>query len=284
MRRLRIEHLTEYRFAGPVQLLPHRLMVRPREDHNLRVISSRLEIQPIAVIHWQRDPLDNSIAVANFLGHTSSLRVLSEVVVEHYDDAPLNFVIEPYAAKTPFQYTSQELPTLAPFLVPSWPADAATVLQWVAAQGYGSGSHDTFSVLDQLNRAISNGLRYQTREAAGVQSPAQTLAQGGSCRDFAALFCEACRQLGFASRFVSGYHTSYANETDAGSTHAWAEVYLPGAGWKGFDPTAGVLTGSEHIAVAYAVHAEAVPPISGSYLGAAEPKPTLHVTVRVLAA
>lgn len=282
MRTLRIEHLTEYRFAAPVQLLPHRLMLRPREDHNLRVIASRLEIEPHAQLHWQRDPLDNSIAVARFQGFVSSLRILSDVRVEHYDEAPFDFVVEPYAVQMPFTYNDQELVNLTPFCAPSWAADEAAIAGWLTEQGYGGGVHDTLALLTTLNRAISNGLRYRVRDEAGVQSPKLTLTRGsGSCRDFAALFCEACRKLGLASRFVSGYHTSYADETGAGSTHAWAEVYLPGAGWKGFDPTAGVITGSEHIAVAYAAHPETVPPISGSYLGPGEPKPTLSVSVRV---
>lgn len=279
MRGLRIEHVTEYTFGQPVQLLPHRLMVRPREDHNVRVVSSRLEIAPQPQLHWHRDPLDNSIAVATFTGVATSLRIVSDVLVEHYDEAPLDFTIEAHAVQLPFSYSGQELINLTPFLASSWPGDRTAVSAWLGAHRYGRG---TFMALDHLNRAVANELRYLGREEAGVQSPARTLALGtGSCRDFAALFCEACRALGLASRFVSGYHTSYAHEVGTGSTHAWAEVYLPGAGWKGFDPTAGVLTGSEHIAVAYAVHAESVPPVSGSYLGPPALKPLLHVSVRV---
>lgn len=285
MRRLRIEHLTEYRFASAVQLLPHRLMLRPREDHNVRIVSSILDITPLAQLRWQRDPLDNSIAVASFRGPTSSLSVRSEVVVEHFDAAPLNFLVEPHAATTPFVYTDAELLSLAPFRAPSWPQDRASVTGWLSSQGHRSGVRDTFSVLDELNRSIPRLLRYASREEAGVQSPGLTLMRGtGSCRDFAALFLDACRELGFACRFVSGYHTSYANDVGPGSTHAWAEVYIPGPGWKGFDPTAGVVTGNEHIAVAFAVHPELVPPISGSYLGSAEPKPSLNVFVRVVGA
>jgi transglutaminase-like putative cysteine protease len=283
VRRLRIEHLTEYQFASEVQLLPHRLMLRPREDHNLRVIASRLEIEPQARVQWHRDPLDNSIAVASFSARSTSLRIVSDIVVEHYDETPLDFVIEPHAVRIPFQYSEQELVTLLPYLAPSWPAASTVVERWLGEQGYGGGTHDTLTVLSNINRKISNELRYEVREEAGVQSPTLTLQRiSGSCRDFAALFCEASRRLGFASRFVSGYHTSYANDAGAGSTHAWAEVYIPGAGWKGFDSTAGVITGSEHIAVAYAVHPEAVPPIAGSYLGAAMAAPTLRVVVRVL--
>jgi transglutaminase-like putative cysteine protease len=140
-------------------------------------------------------------------------------------------------------------------------------------------------VLDQLNRSIARELRYEWRDEPGVQSPSVTLARrSGSCRDFAALFVEACRYLRFAARFVSGYHTTYEREVGPGSTHAWAEVYLPGPGWKGFDPTGSVLTGSDHIATAVARHPEAVPPVSGSYLASGSASPTMHVSVRVLPA
>ena len=140
----------------------------------------------------------------------------------------------------------------------------------------------TFTVLDTFNRAIARDFRYQAREEQGVQSPAQTLAlQSGSCRDLAALFLDGCRLLGLASRFISGYHTSYANEQGPGSTHAWVEVYIPGPGWTGFDPTAGLVTGNEHIAVAVARHPEAVPPVAGSFLSATSLTPSLFVSVRV---
>lgn len=127
-------------------------------------------------------------------------------------------------------------------------------------------------------------LAYQVREAEGVQSPATTLASGsGSCRDFAALFIEACRYLGLAARFVSGYLHMPDDESGNASTHAWAEVYLPGPGWKGFDPTSGVVTGNQHIPVAVARHPEAVPPVSGSFIGPLGQAPSLKVAVRVAA-
>ncbi len=141
---------------------------------------------------------------------------------------------------------------------------------------------ETFALLDRMNRAIAGQFGYQMREEPGVQSPAQTLARNsGSCRDFASLFMEACRLLGLASRFVSGYLYTAATEADNASTHAWAEVYLPGAGWKGFDPTSGEVTGNRHIAVAVARHPEAVPPVAGSYLGPPDQPPSLSVAVRV---
>ena len=284
VRKLQIAHLTEYHFGSQVTLLPHRMLLRPRESHGLRIASSVLEISPTPAIRWQRDVLDNSVAVATFAAPASSLRVASQVVIEHYDEAPLDFVVEDYAAVHPFTYLLDEGAELAPMLSMAWPRDRAALDDGLRGLSLGSGRLETFVLLDQLNRAICRDFRYQAREEPGVQSPARTLSnRSGSCRDFAALFLEACRHLGLASRFVSGYHTNPAGEASAGSTHAWAEVYLPGPGWKGFDPTAGVVTGSEHIEVAVARHPEMVPPVAGSYVGPAAPRPTLRVSVRVLA-
>jgi transglutaminase-like putative cysteine protease len=282
VRRLQINHLTEYRFGSEVTLLPHRMLLRPRENHGLRIASSVLEVSPAHVIRWQRDAFDNSVAVATFTAPTTSLSVESLVVIEHYDEAPLDFVVEDHAATHPFTYRADEGADLAPLLSMAWPDDRPLVDQWLRGLSLGSRRLETFVLLDELNRSICRDFRYQAREEPGVQSPAQTLSRGsGSCRDFAALFLDSCRHLGLASRFVSGYHTSYASAVGAGSTHAWAEVYLPGPGWKGFDPTAGVVTGSEHIEVAVARHPETVPPVAGSYLGPADPRASMHVSVRV---
>jgi transglutaminase-like putative cysteine protease len=284
VRRLQIDHRTEYRFGSAVTLLPHRLLLRPRENHGLRVVSSTLAISPAHRIRWQRDAFDNSVAVASFTAPAAALSVESRVIIEHFDEAPFDFLVEEHAAFHPFAYLADEGADLAPLLPMSWPADRVAVDQWLRGLSLGSNRIETFVLLDLLNRAICRDFRYQGREEPGVQSPALTLSRGsGSCRDFAALFLDACRHLGLASRFVSGYHTSYASEAGGGSTHAWAEVYLPGPGWKGFDPTAGLLTSSEHIAVAVARHPETVPPVAGSYLGPPEPRPSMDVAVRVLA-
>lgn len=282
MRIRRIDHLTEYRFGSEVTLLPHRLLLRPRESHGLRIAASELAISPSYFIRWQRDVLDNSLAVVSFAAPAAILRIASQVTIEHYDDAPLDFIVEDDAAFHPFAYRAEELVLLAPLLTLAWPGDRPFIDRWLRGLSLGSSRIETFVLLDRLNRSICQAFRYQTREEPGVQPPALTLSRGsGSCRDFAALFLDACRHLGLASRFVTGYHTSYAHDSGAGATHAWAEVYLPGPGWKGFDPTAGVVTGNDHIPVAVARHPEAVPPVAGSYLGPAEPRPAMHVSVRV---
>lgn len=284
MRKRKIDHVTDYRFDSSVTFLPHRLLLRPRESHGLRIASSKLDVSPAHLIRWQRDALDNSVAVVSFTAPAATLHIASQVVIEHYDEEPLDFVVEEYAALHPFPYGSVDAPLLAPLCSLAWPDDRTTVERWLRRLGMGSNRVETFALLDELNRTISRDFRYQAREEPGVQSPARTLSLGsGSCRDLAALFIDATRQLGFASRFVTGYHTSNALEAGGGSTHAWAEVYLPGPGWKGFDPTGGVVTGSDHVSVAVAGHPETVPPVSGSYVGSTGGRPTMQVSVRVVA-
>jgi transglutaminase-like putative cysteine protease len=284
MQRLSIRHVTEYEFPAPVTLQPHRLLIRPRENHTLRIVSSALDIEPAHSIRWHRDPLDNSVAAVTFLAPSQRLRIASDIVVELYGDAPLDFLVEDFAVTYPFNYATAEMPDLAPFLPSAYPQDAPTVNQWLRGLGCRQGASETFVLLDRMNRDIAARLRYQVREAPGVQAPGVTLARGsGSCRDFAALFMEGCRQLGLASRFVSGYLDISASGTGDATTHAWAEVYLPGAGWKGFDPTGGVLAGNGHIPVAVARHPEAVPPVAGSFVGPAGLRPVPRVSVRVSA-
>lgn len=283
MRRLNISHITEYTFSTPVSLLPHRLLLRPRESHNVRIESSALDISPAHTLQWKRDVLDNSVALVSFTEVANRLRIVSDVVIQHYEDNPFDFLVDDYAVSLPFEYNPEERAELAPFRQAIYPADQAAVQAWLDGLGLRQ-SMQTFTLLDRLNHEIANSFFYRMREEPGVQNPAQTLSlNSGSCRDFAALFMEACRHLGLASRFVSGYLYTAATQQDQGSTHAWAEVYLPGAGWKGFDPTGGEVTGNRHIATAVARHPEAVPPVAGSFVGPGGITPLLSVSVRVVA-
>jgi transglutaminase-like putative cysteine protease len=281
MRRLDISHITEYLFSEPVSLLPHRLLLRPRESHNVRIESSALDIFPGHTLQWKRDVLDNSVALVGFSESSDRLRIASNVVIQHYEDNPFDFLVDDYAVIHPFDYALAEQPDLAPFRQAVYPSDRETVQRWLGGLGLRQPM-ETFTLLDRLNREIAGRLSYEMREEPGVQPPALTLARNsGSCRDFAALFMEACRHLGLASRFVSGYLYTWAPDASNASTHAWAEVYLPGAGWRGFDPTGGEVTGNRHIATAVARHPEAVPPVAGSYLGPPGQCPSLSVAVRV---
>jgi transglutaminase-like putative cysteine protease len=282
VRRIQIQHLTRYQYAESVTLLPHTLHLRPRDGHDIRVQSSKLDIRPEFRIHWKRDVYNNSVAVVTFLQAANELSIASEVVVENYEEQPLNFVLEEYARLFPFDYDPGEQIDLAPYISPVYVQDQAMVKDWMADICNPANKVDTITMLTILNTKIANGHLYQMREEPGVQSPSQTLSSGiGSCRDFATLFIESCRHCGLASRFISGY---VRNETAAPwntATHAWAEVYLPGSGWRGFDPTSGLLVSGDHIAVAVHRHPEAIPPVSGSFVGTGNAQPKLTVEVNV---
>jgi len=282
VRRLKIHHLTRYQYAETVTLLPHSMHLRPRDGHDIRVVTSKLDISPEFRISWKRDVYGNSVAVVTFLQAANELSIASEVVVENYEEQPLDFVLEDYARFYPFAYDNDDQIDLTPYTTPVYPQDQAILNNWLADVWVQGNKVDTIAMLTRLNTRIANELRYQVREEPGVQSPSQTLSSGtGSCRDFATLFIEGCRQLGLASRFISGY---VVNETVAPwntATHAWAEVYLPGSGWRGFDPTSGLLVSGDHIAVAVHRHPEAVPPVSGSFVAAGNSQSTMTVEVNV---
>lgn len=284
MRRLRIWHETVYEFPAPVRLGEHTLMLRPREGHDVRIEASTLAITPEGRVTWHRDAHDNSVATVGFSasGPASALVITSEVVIQHFDEAPLDFVVAEHAVTYPFEYTPEEVADLGPYRLA--PGARNTVPDgWLARFWRAGDDLQTYVLLENMCRGISEDLEYCMREAPGVQTPGETLAAGtGSCRDYANLFMEGVRGLGLAARFVSGYLHSPPGEDDHGATHAWAEVYLPGAGWKGFDPTGGIVTGNEHIPVAVAARPDAVPPVAGSFTGLAEPPPVLRVRVEVV--
>jgi len=270
MQRYRIFHRTHYGFSEPVGLGPHALMLRPREGHELRIESSALKITPSpASLKWHRDVGDNSVAIATFEGLTDSLLIESEVVIQQYNEAPLDFLVAEHAVNYPFVYQGEDRAVLSPYINFAEHSGRDAVAEWVAGLWKPEDERiQTYSLLKRIAGHIHESLTYRMREEPGVQTPARTLELGtGSCRDFAYLFMEAVRHLGLAARFVSGYLHVRPAGLEAGATHAWAEVYLPGAGWKGFDPTAGELVGANHIAVAMARLPESVPPVAGSYIG-----------------
>jgi transglutaminase-like putative cysteine protease len=270
VQRYRILHRTYYNFVDLVQLGPHTLRLRPREGHELRVESATLETTPRANLRWHRDVEDNSVAIATFDSPTRQLSIESTVVVQQYNQAPLDFIVAEHAASYPFTYLPEEEVVLAPYMkiAEARESERAALGAWLKNVWQPGESLETYALLQRLALSIQQSLSYQRREEPGVQDAADTLARRtGSCRDSAFLFMEAARHLGLASRFVSGYLSSAPSATDFGATHAWAEVFLPGAGWKGFDPTLGAIVGSDHIAVALARSPESVPPVAGTFLG-----------------
>jgi transglutaminase-like putative cysteine protease len=264
MQRYKIVHRTYYNFSAAVRLEPHALRLRPREGHELRIESSSLEITPAATLRWHRDVDDNSVAIATFDSSANQLLIESEVIIQHYNQSPLDFLVADYAVDYPFDYTPEDRIVLLPYIN--------------FTEHTNRGRLQTYALLQRLSGHIRDTLCYQIREEPGVQTPAETVSCGtGSCRDFACLFMEAARRLGLASRFVSGYLHAPPSTTNFGATHAWAEVYLPGAGWKGFDPTIGEVVGTNHIAVAVARLPDSVPPIAGSFVGPAGARASMWV-------
>ncbi len=282
MRRIRILHSTRYSYAQTVTLLPHRVHLRPREGHDIRIESSRLDIMPGFDIRWQRDVYGNSVAVIEFREPSDNLIISSELVVEHYEEQPLDFVLDKHARQFPFDYDPAEQIDLMSYKLSVFPQDYPVLRDWMADMCAAGTLVDTTLLLERLNTGIRDKLDYRVREEPGVQSPAETLARGqGSCRDFATLFIETCRCCGLASRFVSGYLVTPPDATQQAATHAWSEVYLPGSGWRGFDSTTGQLVSGDHIAVAVHRHPEAIPPVAGAFIGATSPEPVMQVEVSV---
>lgn len=270
MQRYKIIHRTYYNYSANVMLGAHNLLLRPREDYELRIESFTLKTTPESNILWHRDVEGNSVAIASFDLPTNQLLIESEVIIQQFNEDPLDFLVSDYAISYPFSYREDEQILLSPYMELPEQETINAVHEWISNFWKPDEIIQTYTLLQRIAEYIYQTLLYKVREEPGVQSATQTLSYGtGSCRDFALLFMEAVRCLGLASRFVSGY--LYAPlMSEIGSTHAWAEVYLPGAGWKGFDPTIGKIAGSDHIAVAVARLAEAVPPIAGSFVGTAD--------------
>lgn len=268
MQRYRILHRTCYNFSADVCLGPHTLRLRPRECHELRIESSTLRVTPLATLRWRRDVEDNSVATATFSSPANKLLIVSEVVIQQYNQSPLDFLVADYARDYPFAYEPEDGAVLRPYIEVGRQKTNDLLDGWLASSWRSSERIQTYTLLQRLCTRIQQTFKYQTREESGVQTAADTLARGtGSCRDFANLFMETTRRLGLASRFVSGYLHTPTSDTDFGATHAWAEVFLPGAGWRGFDPTIGNIAGSDHIAVAVTRLPDSVPPVAGSFVG-----------------
>ena len=281
MRVLRVRHETIYEYDSPVSFGVHRLRVRPRDGHDIRLKSSTLHIDPVPTITWQRDVLGNSVASLEFPEtESTSLTIVSDVTVEHYGEGiDVVTAIESYASASPFQYAPLDRAELLPYSGLLFARYDSRFFNWIQSVSRVPG--DTVAAISGINERIAADFEYIRRDAQGVQHPSATIASGaGSCRDFATLFIEACRYLGIAARFVSGYVYSPDSPGVSGTTHAWAEVYLPGAGWCGFDPTLGCSVQSDHVAVAVARHPEAVPPVEGEFRGSPDGS-QLTVNVRV---
>jgi transglutaminase-like putative cysteine protease len=280
---LTVDHMTVYRYREPVTLGEHRMMFRPRESHDLRLLSSRLLISPQpAYLRWLHDPFDNSVAVATFEGTVTELRFESSLSLAHFDSTQPEYPLEDNAKTYPFSYSDEDLPNLGQALTPRY--ENSCVSQWVLRFLDDAGNTPTMQLLTNLTRGIQEELSYVRRSEKGTQSPLETLQRGeGSCRDFAVLMIEGVRSLGIAARFVSGYifAPDDVGLAGGGETHAWMQAYLPGAGWIDFDPTNSIIGNRNLIRVAVAWSPEHALPLWGTFSGPPNSFIAMNVEVRV---
>lgn len=279
---LKIKHVTTYHYRRAVAFGEHRMMLRPRDDGDQKVLDISLDITPgPSDIAWTQDSFGNHVAVARFAERARELRVESTIRVEH---VPVPFRADDIRGDAhlyPFAYAADEKLRLAPFLVP--PAHPE-IGRWADSFLAPDGTAGTHALLVGMTQTIRRTFRHGVRHQKGTHEPHQTLAlRSGSCRDLAVLMIAALRSLGIAARFVSGY-LHLPDDDDrltGGNTHAWVQAYVPGAGWVDFDPSSGTI-GNENLVRVAVVHEphEAIP-LQGTWIGVASDHLAMKVAVKV---
>ncbi len=280
-----IHHRTTYHYRTPLVFGPHRLMLRPRESRNLQLLAHEVEITPAANITWAHDVFGNAVATATFQEPSDTLIIDSVAELRLDVEQWPVFDIAASAAHYPFLLSDDEMLDLGALRLQGYLDTYGQLRAW--AQEFVAGTPtNTLALLKDLCAGVAAKIAYEIREGEGTQSPTQTLSRSqGSCRDFAVLFVDAVRSLGFGARIVSGYlydpDQNMVGSAGAGSTHAWAEVYVPGAGWIVFDPTNRSVGGFNLIPVAVARDIRQTMPVSGSFAGDPLAFEGMNVQVRV---
>jgi transglutaminase-like putative cysteine protease len=284
---LSIKHVTIYRYQQPVRFGEHRMMLRPRDDDDQRVLQSELEINPKPrKLSWRRDKFGNYLAIAHFADSSDELRFVSTVCLDHTPNEFLESDVKDYARTYPFRYAPADWSRLRRFILPL--LLQPELGQWSDQFFATNGSAELHALLVDMTQTIRRTFRHLTRHEKGIQEPVRTIVLGsGSCRDLAVLMIAALRSRGIAARFVSGYvHLAEADEgldhlVAGGNTHAWVQVYVPGPGWVDFDPSAGVVGSQNLIRVAAVPHPRDAIPMQGTWYGAPSDHPAMQVAVRV---
>ena len=283
-----IVHTTTYRYNEPVSFGEHRVMYRPRDSHDQRVLATDLKVSPAAHVRLIQDTHSNSIALVQPLESATELEIVCAFTIEHADGAEPIGPLEPSAEYWPVAYAVSERQDLEHYLRPHYDDAQGTLTAWALQFVPGPQRTSTREMLLAMNRHIGQSLRYVVRDEEGTQAPLETLALGsGSCRDYALLMMEAVRRLGIAARFVSGYLYDASLDqggeamTGAGWTHAWLQAYLPGAGWVAYDPTNNLSDGNQLIRVAMVRDPAFAAPVSGSWFGAKDAYCGMTATVQV---
>ena len=282
---IRISHTTVYHYRKPVSLNMHRLMLRPRESRELQLMSHELKVSPDASIAWAHDVSGNAVATASFTDKTDALRIESHLELNLTGNPWPIFNIAVSALNYPFFYSNDDRADLGALAIQQYLDPMGRLRKWALSFVRGAAP-DTLELLKSISNGVSEALQYEVRESEGTQTPIESLDRGkGSCRDFAILFAEAVRSLDIGARIVSGYlydpQSTATGSSGSGSTHAWAEVYVPGAGWINFDPTNRSVGGFNLVPVAVARDITLLMPVSGSYVGAADAFAGMEVEVLV---
>jgi transglutaminase-like putative cysteine protease len=277
-----IKHLLTYQYSSAVNLEPHVLYLHPRKSSLLTVNSFTLDVNPKPVqISKNLDPEGNIQNILFFKEPTDCLKIEMNAVVETTEFNPFDFVYFPFESKTlPLNYTHSYQKTLSPYLGQE---GVTTLVEQTARQIASQVKWNTSSFLSELNEFIFKQFAYEIREEGAPNSAEFTLVnRKGSCRDYAVLFSAMCRALGLATRFVSGYYVGVAPVDVPNQTHhlhAWVEVYLPGGGWRGYDPTQHEVVAGNHIPLAASCLPEEITPVFGSYRGSASSELITKVSI-----
>jgi transglutaminase-like putative cysteine protease len=287
---LTIHHKTEYHYAHPVAFGEHRIMLRPRDSHDLRLLSGGLKIAPQPMsLRWIHDVFGNSVAIATFDERAEVLSFVSSATVDHNPAEEFALTPDDPAYFYPFMYDQEEFPDLVQFITPQYADPEGELSAWARNFLDEEGPTPTFKILSEMTHGIRRTFTYRKRHEQGTQHPLDTLQTGsGSCRDYALFMIEALRRLGIAARFVSGYIFVHGDRehgyVGGGSTHAWVQVYLPSAGWIEFDPTNGIVGNRDLVRVAVARDPSQAIPLHGTYLGSADAFVGMEVSINVVSA
>jgi transglutaminase-like putative cysteine protease len=284
---LRVRHITTYAYQRPVGFGEHRVLFRPRDSNDQRLLMADIEVSPKpSSLHWIHDVFGNCVAIVNFDRRATELRFETNIVLDHSPSTAPRFTTRRKGKTWPLVYDEDDLPDLAPSMRRHYPDEDGYIEKWARQFVHPEGTTNTGHLLATMTMAIREGFTYSRRTDPGTQKPTHTMAtRSGTCRDFALLMMEACRSLGFAARFVTGY--IYVPSRDGsvtrggGATHAWCQVYLPGAGWVEFDPTNGIVGNKDLIRVGVARDPRQAIPLSGTYAGKKDDPMGMVVQVNV---
>ncbi|RAK63667.1 transglutaminase family protein [Phenylobacterium kunshanense] len=283
MPRLSIRHETIYAYERPVTFAAHRMLLRPRDSHAIRVADATLTLSPPGEVRWFYDALGNSVCRFTPAGAATRLSIVSELLIERFPAQLSDPQVEDPQTTTPIVYAATDRAVLEPFVRPATDDPDGVLLRWLRSQV--TDPHEpALQFLLRMNQTIHDTFAYEPRDIGAAQDPSHTVRLGsGTCRDFAWLMVEALRRLGYAARFVTGYLycPGHRDLRGAGATHAWCEVFLPDLGWTEFDPTNALAESGDLIPVAVARTPPEAAPICGAIYGdAGATALTVHVDVR----